>query len=552
MILHTPENQKKYLNLVIKTIAQRIAPSEAMFSQAESTYTAVTNALNRSDRLKLLHPKLRAQGSMRLGTCIRSHKHDNSFDVDIIVELRYVPASWTQKDVKEAVLEAILSDPIYGKMLKDQNGGRRCVTIVYADGSHVDLLPCAISELYIQSLNARSVTPENYVLAITDRKHWGYATETDKNFWPQSNPIGYADWFLQIARKNEFKHKGASALLIRAEVETFPRYQRPENKNILQQIVMLLKRHRDMMFDGHDDMPVSILLTTLAALAYDNAPVGDLWETFCNVAEHMTDFIQYRDGKPIVVNPVNPNEDFADKWPEKPQKQEFFFKWINQLRSDINDIIRLDGDAYKNRLKLMFGEIATAGARSIEGRNVHERLKAGTLGISATTGMITSAANRIPSPMHTNLAGRHQTVFPMTSAISISSQMRSLKTKYPESYGDINKDTARWIFTVRPTPKSQEYKIRVKFRLREYPTVEILNPNNLLREKEGSDFIHMFRDSKRGHQMLCLFAKGDWTSQKYISETIVPWAAEWCYFYEVWLDTGEWHGGGYHKGEYRP
>ena len=62
----------------------------------------------------------------------------------------------------------------------------------------------------------------------------------------------------------------------------------------------------------------------------------------------------------------------------------------------------------------------------------------------------------------------------------------------------------------------------------------------------------MFRDSKRGHQMLCLFAKGDWTPQKYISETIVPWAAEWCYFYEVWLDTGEWHGGGYHKGEYRP
>lgn len=29
-----------------------------------------------------------------------------------------------------------------------------------------------------------------------------------------------------------------------------------------------------------------------------------------------------------------------------------------------------------------------------------------------------------------------------------------------------------------------------------------------------------------------------------IANTIVPWAVEWLFFYEVWLVTGEWGGGG--------
>jgi hypothetical protein len=28
----------------------------------------------------------------------------------------------------------------------------------------------------------------------------------------------------------------------------------------------------------------------------------------------------------------------------------------------------------------------------------------------------------------------------------------------------------------------------------------------------------------------------------YISETIVPWAALWLAFYEIWLDTDHWYG----------
>jgi len=34
------------------------------------------------------------------------------------------------------------------------------------------------------------------------------------------------------------------------------------------------------------------------------------------------------------------------------------------------------------------------------------------------------------------------------------------------------------------------------------------------------------------------------TQSMLIADTTVPWTAEWLANYEVWLATGEWHGGG--------
>ena len=34
--------------------------------------------------------------------------------------------------------------------------------------------------------------------------------------------------------------------------------------------------------------------------------------------------------------------------------------------------------------------------------------------------------------------------------------------------------------------------------------------------------------------------------------TIVPWIADWLYYYEVWLFTGEWEGGGIHFDDRKP
>ena len=40
--------------------------------------------------------------------------------------------------------------------------------------------------------------------------------------------------------------------------------------------------------------------------------------------------------------------------------------------------------------------------------------------------------------------------------------------------------------------------------------------------------------------------KGEWAERMLIAEIIVPWISEWLLHYEIWLVTGEWHGGGMH------
>lgn len=47
---------------------------------------------------------------------------------------------------------------------------------------------------------------------------------------------------------------------------------------------------------------------------------------------------------------------------------------------------------------------------------------------------------------------------------------------------------------------------------------------------------------------LCLYdpATDEWTPEKPIATTIIPWALDWLYYYEEWVLTGEWKGGGRH------
>jgi len=69
----------------------------------------------------------------------------------------------------------------------------------------------------------------------------------------------------------------------RMDVESVPY---PVIKTTLQQTVQALKRHRDIYFSDHlDDRPASIIITTLAALAYTGS--GDLYEVLDDITDRM-------------------------------------------------------------------------------------------------------------------------------------------------------------------------------------------------------------------------------------------------------------------------
>lgn len=96
-------------------------------------------------------------------------------------------------------------------------------------------------------------------------------------------------------------------------------------------------------------------------------------------------------------------------------------------------------------------------------------------------------------------------------------------------------------------PQFVVYRIEIRYTLGEFPEVRILSPKlqRLEGNKEGP-LPHVYWDT--GDPSLCLFdpAAGEWNGSMLISETTIPWSIDWLTFYEFWLMTGEWKGGGRH------
>lgn len=103
-----------------------------------------------------------------------------------------------------------------------------------------------------------------------------------------------------------------------------------------------------------------------------------------------------------------------------------------------------------------------------------------------------------------------------------------------------------WTGELTPSPVCETYLVRVSWDgSRRRPRVKVLRPQ--LRRRAGEKLPHVFGDGS-----LCLHFNGEWLSTMPISESIIPWASEWLYFYELWLATGDWLGGGHEPGPEDP
>ncbi len=95
---------------------------------------------------------------------------------------------------------------------------------------------------------------------------------------------------------------------------------------------------------------------------------------------------------------------------------------------------------------------------------------------------------------------------------------------------------------VQPKALSETYGVRIEYTEGDSPDVWVEDPPLRPREPGGA-IPHVYPGLR-----LCLHlpGAGEWTPADAISKTTVPWAAIWLLFYEDWLTTGEWRGGGVH------
>ena len=91
---------------------------------------------------------------------------------------------------------------------------------------------------------------------------------------------------------------------------------------------------------------------------------------------------------------------------------------------------------------------------------------------------------------------------------------------------------------VQPTALSDTYLVRISYEIGRTPQVYIDEP--LLQRRDPHERIPHTYDGDRP----CTFRPHvDWRSDRNLA-VIVPWVSMWLFFYETWLVTGDWLGGG--------
>ena len=106
-----------------------------------------------------------------------------------------------------------------------------------------------------------------------------------------------------------------------------------EVRTPLQQATQLLKRHRDTRYAGDGDKPISIIVSTLVAKAYTGE--SDVYAALRSIIPpRMRAEIGAKGGRYWIANPVNPRENFADKWEETPRKAKVFHEWLESVERD--------------------------------------------------------------------------------------------------------------------------------------------------------------------------------------------------------------------------
>lgn len=124
--------------------------------------------------------------------------------------------------------------------------------------------------------------------------------------------------------------------------------------------------------------------------------------------------------------------------------------------------------------------------------------------------------------------------------LTLAEQSYFLKTAFPQFAVKVNRTELRCIGELHPGNLSDNYTVKIVYSIPLRPKVHVLSPE--LRLAKGCDRLpHVFDGNE-----LCLYLAGEWRPDLRISDYIIPWIALWLRFYEVWLGTGSWEGGGTH------
>ena len=380
---------KEQLNELLCDVLQEIEIDKALFAQAKTAYEDLGRWISKKAG-NAYQISVYPQGSFALNTVIKPITEIDDYDVDLICEFE------NGEGITAGQLKQLLVCPWleqYRPSHTQLTEKSRCWHVEYEDLKHFHLDVVPAKSAMGDSIEITHSTPP----FLTYR-------------YVPSNPKGYRRWF-------ESRCQDRWSALAQKWLSTHPTigYDVAGNTDIerlvdrhtvktpLQQTIELLKRHRDILFkDRPEEKPASIVITTLAALLYNNEDsIVDTLQTFL---ERVDIYLNQQriNGKYYLQNPSCLSENFVDKWNQKPERATAFFEWFSHARKNLNSqyLQSLDRVRLGNTLKELLGEKPLSSVFTKYAKREEEQIKKGILKVLGMRGMLSSTGMIQVPPNH--------------------------------------------------------------------------------------------------------------------------------------------------------
>lgn len=371
--------RKSQITGILEYICQGLELTESQFANAQSKYQAVGGWLADSNIGELQSAVIYPQGSVSIQTTVKP-LYEDEYDVDLVCYIPSVNSFMAPQQLKKIIGDRLRENAIYKERLEEK---ARCWRLNYANEFHMDITPSITNPHCNQG---GELVPDKVLQA-----------------WKPSNPRGYqAKFTRRAALQPRLLLLDAKFAEARAQVEALP--VPTKFKGILRRTIQLCKRHRDVVFSETDSglAPISVIITTLAALSYEYCVQNKIYETevdvFFDVVKYMPNFIEknWVNGKEqyCIWNESTAGENFAEKWNENPELAKAFYSWHAKALVDFERISSLNGlDVIQENLSLSFGEKVANKAMTLILDTFGAARKNGALIVAPNLGLTIGAAH---------------------------------------------------------------------------------------------------------------------------------------------------------------
>jgi len=362
------------LDQLLNDVCIAIQLTETQYSLAEERYTTIGKWLAEpGTSIALFRPNIFPQGSVRLQTTVKPRPDvvDEEYDVDLVCLLELHPSLYQDPMMVYGMVENRLKENANyrGKIERF----KRCLRINYANEFHLDITPACPDPI-----------KGGTSLLVPDKNRRG---------WVASDPLGFSRWFDAQARRIHQR-------FVEKKVQPFPEQESAEEKAPLRRAVQLLKRRRDVVFEGDDNSPRSVALTTLAGHHYQGEE--SVSDTLAGILTSLVYRVNTTTGVLSVPNPTNPSELFCEAWRNDLAAYGAFISFVRNFEEQFSTLKQASGlTQVRKMLDQMFGETTTQLAFTRYTERMAKQRNLGLYTSGTAVGLTAAAVRTSPIPKNT-------------------------------------------------------------------------------------------------------------------------------------------------------